>query len=151
MNDSDPSSSRLSVAPQLALEKVAFPSDKLTLGDLRRAHRPEFDTLGVNFFDGAKMGRAAEDWPQSDLAEMLHIERQIAQRTFEASFQGYKGASVLTSADKGDRQYVNALSGHYIRYGLARGKHEAKTLIGSILSQALQEATILRNMAGISR
>ncbi len=35
----------------VALDKIAFPSDRITLAQIRRQHPDEFDTLGINFFD----------------------------------------------------------------------------------------------------
>lgn len=127
-------------APSIDLARLEFPSDKITLADLRRVHRREFDTMSVNFFDGAKMGRKADDWPQEPLAEMLSIERIIARMAFESAARGGPQGSVLTSGSEDDVELVGTLSEYYRRYGVAHGPHEARLLIGSIEEQAAKQA-----------
>lgn len=127
-------------APGMDLARIAFPSDKITLADLRRVHAKEFDARGRNFFDGPKMGRPVEDWPQEALSDMLSIERLIARMVFESARQGKPQASLLTSRWEDDIELVDLLSRYYMRYGLARGPQDAWLLIGSIEEQATKLA-----------
>jgi hypothetical protein len=120
--------------------RMAFPSDKITVADLRRVHPQEFDTNGRNFFDGPKMGRADNDWPQEALSEMLSIERMIARLVFEPIRQGKPRASVLSSPWEDDVELIEALAGYYARYGVAHDPQETLRLIASIEEQSAQQA-----------
>ncbi|MHB1425657.1 MAG: hypothetical protein ACYC3I_21015 [Gemmataceae bacterium] len=126
--------------PALDFAKFAFPSDKITLAELRRVHPKEFDTCGRNFFDGPKMGRAGNDWPQEVLSEMVSIERMIARLVFESVCWGKPQASVRSSRWEDDVELIEALSGYYARYGVAHDRQESLRLIGSIEEQAAKQA-----------
>jgi hypothetical protein len=129
------------IAPRVDLGGIGFPSDRITLAVLRKLHPLEFDTLRANFFDGERMKEPRADSPHEALAEMLYIERRIAQETYEAAVRGDRQAGFLRSAAEDDRGFVEDLSAHYTRYGVAQGPHEARCLIGSIESQATSQAT----------
>ena len=120
--------------------KIAFPSDIITMADLRRVHAREFDTYGRNFFDGAKTGRGDNDWPQEALSEMLLIERLIARLVFESARRGKPQASVLNSPWEDDVELIEALSGYYARYGVTHDPQESLLLIRSIEEQAAKQA-----------
>jgi hypothetical protein len=126
--------------PPIDFTNFAFPSDKITLADLRRVHARDFDTRGRNFFDGTKMSRADNDWPQEALAEMLSIERMIARLVFESVCRGKPQASVLNSTWEDDVELIEALSGYYERYGVTHGPQESLPLIRSIEQQATRQA-----------
>ena len=128
------------LAPQLDLRSIEFPSDKIALGAIRQHHRHDFDTLGVNFFDGDRLRDSREDVSARPLAEMLYIERRIAQDVYEASVRGDRTPGFLGRTSVDERGFVDDLVTHYKVYGLAKGPHEARQLIESIESQAGREA-----------
>lgn len=123
--------------------KITFPSDKITLADLRRVHAKEFDTCGRNFFDSPKLGRRDHDRPQEALSEMLSIERLIARIVFDSVRRGKPQASVLNSTWEDDAELIEALSRYYERYGVAHGAQESFPLIRSIEHQAKKQAECL--------
>ena len=129
-------------APISSIEftKIAFPSDRITLADLRRVHPKEFDTCGRNFFDRRKLSRGSDDWPQDVLSEMLSIERLIARLVFVTARRGQPQASVLNSTWEDDEELIEALSGYYVRYGVAHDPQESLLLIRSIEQQAAKQA-----------
>ncbi len=129
--------------PPLDFAKIVFPSDKITLADLRRVHPREFDTGGRNFFDGPRMSKADNAWPQEALAEMLSIERLIARLVFDSVRRGKPQASVLNSTWEDDAELIEALSRYYERYGVAHGAQESLPLIRSIEHQATKQAECL--------
>jgi hypothetical protein len=140
------------LAPQVDLGGIGFPSDNLTLAALRKQHLGEFDTLKANFFDGERMRESGKKGGREALAEMIYIERRIAQETFQASVRGDRQAGFLKSTGGDDRGLVEDLTSHYLRYGLAQGPHEALRLIGLIESQATTQADhFKRVVSGQSR
>ena len=120
---------------------IEFPSDKITLAAIRRQHRGVFDTLEANFFDGDRLRGARTDGSREPLAEMIYIERRLAQETYEASVRGDRQSGFLGSTSEDERGFVEDLATHYERYGLAQGAHEARRLIESIESQATTQAS----------
>ena len=141
MIPTDTQSDRLPASvPPIDFARIAFPSDNITLADLRRVHPKEFNTGGRNFFDGPQMGRADSDWPQEALSEMLSIERMIASLVFKSVRQGKPQTSVLSSRWEDDEELIEALSGYYARYGVAHDPQETLRLIGAIEEQAAQQA-----------
>lgn len=132
--------------PSLELSRIAFPSDRITLAELRRVHTKEFDTHGRNFFDVPQPGRTESARPQEALSEMLSIERLIARLVFEAVSQRKPQTSVLNSRWEDDMELIEALSGYYVRYGVAHAPQETLRLIGSIEEQATQQAEHFKRM-----
>jgi len=126
--------------PAIDFAEFAFPSDNITLADLRRVHPREFDTRGRNFFDDPRMSRADNARPQEALAEMLSIERMIARLVFESVSRGKPQARVLNSQWEDDVELIDALSRSYERYGVTRGPQESLLRIGSIEEQAAKQA-----------
>ncbi len=126
--------------PAIDFAEIAFPSDKITLADLRRIHPREFDTRGRNFFDSPRMSRADSFRPQEALAEMLAIERLIARLVFETVRRGKPQGSVLNSTWVDDVELIEALSGYYAHYGLTHGAQDCLLLIRSIEEQAAKQA-----------
>jgi hypothetical protein len=129
------------VAPRVDFGGIGFPSDQITLAMLRKQHPLEFDTLKANFFDGERLREPEAKIPREAVAEMLYIERRIAQETYAAAVRGDRQAGFLRSDAEDDRGFVEDLTAHYTRYGVAQGPHEARCLIGSIESQATSQAT----------
>ncbi len=139
----------LVLIPSIDFAKIAFPSDKITLADIRRVHVKQFDTCGSNFFDGPKMGRGGKDWPREELSEILSIERLIARLVFESVSRGKSQSSMLNSQWEDDVELVEALSTHYERYGVTHDPQESLLLIRSIEEQAAKQAERLG--ASVSR
>jgi hypothetical protein len=147
MKPTDSKRERLPAAiPPLDFAGIAFPSDKITLAELRRIHPKEFDTRGRHFFDAPKWDRADSGWPQEALSEMLAIERLIARLVFESVSQGKPQISVLNSRWEDDVELIEALSGYYARYGVAHDPQESLRLIGVIEEQAAKQAEHLMRM-----
>jgi hypothetical protein len=117
----------------LDLSEIAFPSDGLSIGTIRNAHRELFD---VGFGEGAdgqpifllngdNAGNAGDT-----VGSMLYWERQIAVRAYAAALgldAPWTGLDTDSMKDE--------LSGLYEQYGIA-GKHQAAELIRGIEQRA---------------
>jgi hypothetical protein len=112
---------------------IVFPSDRLSIGTLRKVHPDLFDK-------GFNRGRMAQPqfflYPGAELenlGNMLYCERDVAAHAY-AKALGIKGPeSNLASV-------VDELAIHYIRHGLASGTHHATEFVRDIESQALRLA-----------
>ena len=118
--------------------QLSFPSDKLSIKDLRRLFPHEFDDPpSVTFF--FETGRPGT------LADLLHAERCIAEYAF-----GHGDRVGLTPLEKGTtyaektskageeekRLYTQDLVRLYQKYGLASGPETAQELVRSIETSA---------------
>lgn len=116
----------------LDFSEIRFPSDALSVADLRRTHPDLFDK-------GFSSGAAAQPQffldpfvnghSENTLGNMLYCERELAA-------SAYAHARGIDSTDLGDVADIKEeLSGYYTRYGIANGVHHAGELIRGIESQ----------------
>jgi hypothetical protein len=123
--------------PQLDLTKIAFPTDRLSIKDLRRLLPDGFDRLGfggeperVHYFQmGSKYGGEELRW-------MLNAERAVASWAFNAAL-GRASSEVMTSHPMEVREM---LAESFIEYRLASGPHQAEQMIRDIEVQASAQA-----------
>ena len=117
----------------LDLSGVQFPSDRLTIADLRLLRPALFDHGFVPstspqpqyFFKGERVGHAA-----NDIGLLLMCERQVA-------VEAYGKARGLVGATNRDPREVRVdLRGLLRRFGLCKGKHDADEMIRDIARQA---------------
>lgn len=114
----------------LDLAAIRFPSDRITLADIRRVHATRFD---------AEVGGGFEHLPDDadfTLDTLLYLERLLARATFEKA-RGRRGdyLSEVGLLDRGT--IVKELTAHYRTYGVARGgKHTTEQLVRDIEAQA---------------
>jgi hypothetical protein len=114
---------------QLDLTKIAFPTDRLSIKDLRKRFPAEFDGADERVqFSGTKLG--------DELEATLQLERDIARWTFEVAL-GKASSDWVKKYEIDPREDVaKAL----IDYGLASGPHHAAQQIRDIESQAISQA-----------
>lgn len=119
--------------PQIDLTKIDFPSDRLTIGTLRRVHPEQVDTgEDIDLFS-KDFGGAAGDM----VTGMLIAERDIATAAFNRAL----GIPAPPPLDKDMLEgLAEAVTEDYIRYRIASGKHHAEQLIRGIESQATEQA-----------
>lgn len=120
---------------ELDYSKIAFPSDKITIGQLRKMHPQDFDAewwscTGV--FGDLAPTPTGQSQTSIDMNDILYGERAVAER-------GWVKASGIPY-EKGWLDEVNGgakpLPRLYIKYGLASGPKHAEQLIRNIESQA---------------
>ena len=115
---------------------IAFPSDNLTVGKLRKLYPDRFDVEGAghrDFFSANAWGdkkQPDEEW----LAAMLSAERYLARHAFELACG--KTSTCLTQLGDTRDESAEELGQYYIHFGLASGPHHAEQLIRAFEAQA---------------
>mgnify|MGYP001079831493 CR=1 FL=1 len=118
--------------PEIDLTKIAFPSDGLTFGALRRVH-PEL----IDAYESVETGPTLlEEQAGEKLSHMLHSERLLANAAFHISFGGPVHPENVILIN----EYKKELGETYIAYGIATGRHHADQLIRDIEAQAVEQA-----------
>lgn len=114
---------------------IAFPSDNLTIRDLRRAHPDQFDVDdGPDFFDHVGENILADD----TIGTMLYVERLLARGAYE---EARGNRDYLLKKQAVEREGLIAeLAEDYMRYGLASGPQHAQQLIRDFEAQAAAQA-----------
>lgn len=111
---------------------IVFPSDRITLADLRRAHPERFDAEG-----GDRFKRSERD-PSFALNSILYLERLLARAAFEQALGSSAGVIEDSGLDRHD--CVKELASFYALYRVASGPHQTEQLIRDIESQAAAQA-----------
>jgi hypothetical protein len=107
--------------PQLDITKISFPSDALTIGQMRR-HFPEV-------FDS---GRNDLDFDDIELYGLLSVERDLAIAAFEEA-SGRRTPAVMSGEE------TSMLVDLYVRYHIASGPHHAEELIRAFQQTAVDQ------------
>jgi len=116
--------------PQLDLTKISFPTDRLSIKDLRNLFPEKFDMVdGRVQFSG--FGRVGDD-----LEATLQLERHVARSVFDAAMG--RASSIFMASDPLDAKEMLAQS--FIEYRLASGPHHAEQLVRNIEEQAVDQA-----------
>ncbi len=126
--------------PKIDFTQIEFPSDKLTVGMLRKAYPQGFDVDMPR--DVGAYNELRDDYDRRSLDDILgtgliDVERLVAERAFKVALgQSVKGDSRLSNKD----ELVDCLTHVYKHDGLARGEHEALAMIRRIEVQAEAQA-----------
>jgi hypothetical protein len=115
--------------PHVDLMRIDFPSDRLTIKELRELF-PQIDSDELNDFD------------EIELPGLLSLERDLARAAFDEALgrtPRQKGIFVRgIGAVEEDRQMLAAT---YLRYRLATGLHHAEQLIRAFEQAAAEMAS----------
>jgi len=111
---------------------LQFPSDRLTLLDVRRAHPERFDVEGAERFadpDGVD---------HLPLNTLLYMERLVARAAFEVAL----GKSADLYAERGlvREECLEEMAEMYQMYGLSTGPQHTEQMIRTLESQAAAQA-----------
>ncbi len=131
---------------QLDFSGIAFPSDRLSIRDLRRKY-PECFDIGLRrgeqpqplYFPHTTFGKYDNTVPHSeDLGGLLFSERLVAAYAYAAAHGihepgGYEGELGLSG-------FKSDLTRSYVALGIANGEHQAAEMIRDIERQARQLA-----------
>lgn len=120
--------------PRTAIDfkSIAFPSDRVTVADLRRAHPERFDAEGGDLFEPAASGRCFY------LELILFMERLLARAAFEEALGDSGGILGTRGLDRDG--CVEELTEYYRLYRVADGRHATEELVRGIESQAAAQA-----------
>jgi hypothetical protein len=123
--------------PKIDFTQIQFPSDKLTIGMLRKAWPETADIDRETDFGRAGYRSYVRQSLDGVLGEgLLDPERLLAERTFKAMLGLPIDEKRIDSRDV----LIKDLRREYLFLGIARGKHEVRALIRSIEEQAEAQA-----------
>lgn len=126
--------------PKLDLSRIDFPSNNLSIRDLRRCYPEEFDREAeLGFF---------RDRRGAELVEaMLWGERTLAELVFNATLGRKEEATinvlepwVVERLKVRREQIVEALKEDYLRYGIAAGPQAAAELVRGVEAAGVAQA-----------
>jgi len=123
MPSAQPPLDRSNPEPRLDLTRIDFPSDRITIKNLRQLSPQAFDPRSKEWAD-------FED--DLELPGFLRLERDLANAAFDAVL-GRR--TVVMSGEE-----VEMLAALYVRYKLASGPHHAEQLIRSFEQAAAEQA-----------
>lgn len=117
-------------SPQGALDygSLHFPSDRITVADIRRAHPLRFDHKDGHRFFGL------QNDPEFNLNTILYVERLLAKEAFEEA-RGHPGNN-LGNAGLDRDDCLNDLTRFYQTYRIAQGRHHTEQLVRDFEAQA---------------
>jgi hypothetical protein len=119
---------------RLDVSGIRFPSDKLSISDMRMAH-PELFDVGFAMGDDAQprfflQGDAVHHAGDS-VGDMLYWERILALCVF-ASISGCRPPPLIEIDQKTIKDELASL---YVRYGIAEGAHHASEMLRDVEDQ----------------
>ena len=123
--------------PKIDFTKIDFPTDKVTIKDVRRAYKLSYDVWMEDRI--ANNGRDNEPTPvtlDTHLHDLMDYERHFAENMF-------KKALGLHDPNLGYFGYASAIesfSAQYIELGLASGDHQVSELVRGVERQAVAQA-----------
>ena len=126
MSDSDPQIQTVDCT------RIQFPSDKVTVADLRRIHPKRFHEDGLRFYD-------IDDDESFKLDLMMFIEQKLARNAFARM---RNPSRELNSKDGIDPDDLDELNECYVAYGISQGIHHTGQLVRNIELQAEHQAGI---------
>jgi hypothetical protein len=121
-------------SPQNALDysSIRFPSDRITMADIRRSHPGRFDAEVPEAFSHTD----AE--PGFTLNAVIYAERLLAQAAFEKA--NGNPIDVIQMAGLERDECIETLAEQYRQYGVAEGLQHTVQLVRDIESQATAQA-----------
>jgi hypothetical protein len=124
-------------APQIDYSRLSFPSDALTVGQLRKSWPKPFNTFG----HGVRMEEAFHDGVSTHLYSLVSAERELAKLVFDVALGRYDDEKPDVQTAEDTRWSISeCLISDYTRYGLAHGRHHAEQQIRDL--EAAAEAQV---------
>jgi hypothetical protein len=111
---------------------IRFPSDRITVADIRRAHPGSFDVE-----DGGRFRECSRNFFPLDT--VIYLERLLARAAYEKAIG--KPGDILDDRGLERSDCMKDLTKFYATYGVAKGAHLTEQLIREIESQAASQAT----------
>jgi hypothetical protein len=130
--------------PVFNCTKVQFPTDRLTVGDLRRLFPEHFDSETPDYVVFFPL---EGEPPKGSVAfsDMLHHERRLAQIAFEDALIAAKGVADTPVAqrwlEEERREKTAILESAYQQFGLASGPEAARLMIRQFFQDAAAQVS----------
>lgn len=120
--------------PTIDYASLSFPSDHITLADIRRAHPDRFDTE-----DGRRFKSIELEDKSFTVSLIIHLEHLLARAAFEKA-AGLPG-NVLHDVGLLEREEcIEELTGFYQAYGVAQGPQHTEMLVRDLEARAASQA-----------
>jgi hypothetical protein len=127
--------------PQLDLTKINFPTDRLSIKDLRTMFPEGFDRLDQwGRADGAEFFRDQSDRGYEILIWMLNTERKVAELAFNRATGRPQPEDRSERSPGWVEEEKEELIELLVKYGLATGPRHAEQQVRDIESQAATQA-----------
>jgi hypothetical protein len=121
--------------PKIDFIRIDFPSDKITIKDLRKLHPDQVDAdESPTLFDPPLSDGSPRTIADDTIGQMLYTERLIAKEVFNEAL-GRQSQELFSR-----EEYTAELAASYARYGVATGPHHAEQLVRGIETQASAQA-----------
>jgi hypothetical protein len=117
--------------PKIDFSSLTYPSDGLSIKNIRSAHPQGFTQEDPAFFEAAHWGDRA------DFGGTLLVERRIAHKAFAARL-GLPDP--YPDEDWSRSELIEMLTESYQTYGIATGSHQTEQLAREIEAQAVTQA-----------
>jgi hypothetical protein len=128
--------------PAIDFTLIDFPTDRLTVKDLRKRWPHGFDTSPPEDAVGLRIiGPYRRKSLDSIIGSTIDTERELAERAFYAAL-GKEAPEHLSGS--GREESMELLAHTYVGYGLATGEHHALELIRNIETQGAAQARKFR-------
>jgi hypothetical protein len=114
---------------------LSFPSDRITLADIRRVHPDRFGTENGNFFE------LISPYDRSfTLDQILFLEHLLARAAFEKA-AGLPGNVLIDVGLLQREECIEDLTGFYKTYGISQGQKHTKMLVRDLEKRAAKQAS----------
>ena len=111
---------------------ISFPSDRISLLAVRRAHPDEIDIEDPeNFF--------STDHVQHTLGTVIYVERLLARAAYEKAIG--KPGNILQERGLSRQDCIKDLAAWYVKYGVCSGRKQTELLIREVEKQAAGQAS----------
>jgi hypothetical protein len=125
--------------PQIDFTRIEFPTDRLTVKELRKALPHCFDLPAPEGPHHQREGFFKRESLESYLGGIINAEREVAALAFHTALGQVKPE--YHEGTLGPRwEVLEVLISDYTKVGLARGEHHGQELIREIESQAVAQA-----------
>jgi hypothetical protein len=111
---------------------IKFPSDQITIADIRIAHPERFDVENASWF------KRTQDDPKFSLNVILYLERLLARTAFQEAIGKPLDMMAEWGLDRTD--CLDELTRFYATYGIAQGVHHTEQLVRDLEAQATAQA-----------
>ena len=124
---------------KLDFKKIEFPSDKITINDLRRVYPLGFDEWVADRTFGS-VDEEINGSPRLSLdgaiGDLMDYEREFAEQAFLQAL----GVPVRPGREYSHQNVVDTFRSQYIELGLASGDHQVSELVRGVERQAVAQA-----------
>ena len=118
-------------------EKIAFPTDRITIGDLRRVYASEIAEDAKTWNKQFASSRLLTGRAGTDMGSTLADERALANKAFLAAL----GRPDNPVEDR--EEMIRSLARDYVRFGLASGLEHTRQLVRTFEAAAAAQAQAL--------